>query len=224
MDIWETNKLLLFILFVIPGFICLRTYQSLSPRSASDTKGDLLSVVVYSCLNYAILGGPIYLVISNSLQERHQIWFALFCLLVLLVAPLAWALLFTWFRRTQLAQSLLPHPTARAWDYVFSMRKPYWVIVTLTNGTRFAGKYASNSFASSDPASEQIYLEETWMLNDDGGFERPRSGTGGVLVVSKDIAGLEFFNVHLGGNDEREKETDSKRRLPTGEEGISAEP
>ena len=38
--------------------------------------------------------------------------------------------------------------------------------VILKDGTLIAGKYAGNSFASSAPADEQLYLEETWILND----------------------------------------------------------
>ncbi|EHQ4639005.1 hypothetical protein U9F30_002746 [Salmonella enterica] len=66
-------------------------------------------------------------------------------------------------------------------------------MVTLKDGKKIAGKYGANSFASSAPEPEQIYLEEHWVLNDDGGLERPRVSTLGILILSKDIEHLEFF-------------------------------
>ncbi|OOL22306.1 hypothetical protein BXQ27_23310, partial [Klebsiella aerogenes] len=63
----------------------------------------------------------------------------------------------------------------------------------LKDGKKIAGKYGANSFASSAPEPEQIYLEEHWVLSNDGGLERPRVSTLGILILSKDIEHLEFF-------------------------------
>ena len=97
----------------------------------------------------------------------------------------------------------MPHPTKRPWDYVFAQRKPYWAIVTLKDGTKIAGRYDSCSFASSAPAGEQIYLEENWVINADGGFERPREDTAGILVLSSEIVSVEFFKLNQGENNVR---------------------
>jgi hypothetical protein len=87
-----------------------------------------------------------------------------------------------------------PHPTAKPWDFVFSQRKSYWLKVVLNDGTTIAGRYGPKSFASSAPAEEQIYLEESWLLNDKGGFMREKNNTEGVIVLSKEIAYIEFRN------------------------------
>nr|WP_215889753.1 DUF6338 family protein [Acidithiobacillus ferrooxidans] len=118
-----------------------------------------------------------------------------FFVLVLLVAPIAWAFLYKRLRTTSWAQKAIPHPTEKPWDYVFGQSKPYWVIVTLKDGTRLGGLYDTESFASSAPAPEQIYLQETWILNDDGGFERAKTNTAGIIILSSDITAVEFFNV-----------------------------
>jgi hypothetical protein len=90
---------------------------------------------------------------------------------------------------------VLPHPTQKPWDYVFGKRKPYWVIVTLKNGKRIGGRFDSSSFASSSPAIEQIYLEKSWILNNEGGFERQKTNTAGVLIMASDIMTIEFFKL-----------------------------
>ncbi len=90
-------------------------------------------------------------------------------------------------------QKNAPHPTQSPWDYVFSQRKSYWVIVTLKDGVQIAGLYSSNSFASSAPSPEQIYLEQSWKLNDSEGFEREHNQTDGVIIISSEISHIELF-------------------------------
>ncbi len=90
-------------------------------------------------------------------------------------------------------QKNAPHPTLRAWDYVFGKRKEYFVIVTLVDGREIAGEYSTESFTSSYPEEPQIYLEKTWKLDENGDFEREINQTSGILVLSKDIQSIEFF-------------------------------
>jgi hypothetical protein len=97
-------------------------------------------------------------------------------------------------RTSQVFQNSAPHPTQKPWDYVFGQRKPYWVIVTLKDGSKIAGSYDSNSFSSSAPAEEQLYLEETWVLNADGGFDRPRDSTKGIIILSGEMVSIELFS------------------------------
>lgn len=95
-------------------------------------------------------------------------------------------------RTRKIFQKIAPHPTQKPWDFVFSKREPYWVKVTLKDGTKIAGRYSGDSFASSAPAQEQIYLEETWLLNEKSGFDRPKKRTAGVIILSSDISYVEL--------------------------------
>lgn len=193
MDIWEADKLVLFIAFVVPGFISLKTYALLQPTDVKDTSQQLVDAVAYSCINYALMLAPMYAVEQGNLKLLHPEAYVAFYVLVVLVAPMCWAWSFLWLRKTQLFQRSIAHPTGKPWDYVFSRRIPYWVIATLADGRKVAGKYDQRSFASSAPAPEQIYLEEAWVLSDGGGFERPRVGTAGIIILAKEIVTLELF-------------------------------
>lgn len=195
MDIWNADKLLLFIAFVIPGFVSLKTYDLLFPGAPKETDKRLIDAVAYSSINYALLLWPIYEIETHSVREHHPTAYVLFYVFVLLFAPVFWAFALKLLRTTDWVQRSMPHPTAKPWDYVFSLRKPYWIIVTLKDGKRIAGRYDTASFASSSPAPEQLYLEEHWVLNDDGGFERPRTGTEGILILSAEILSVEFFKL-----------------------------
>lgn len=208
MDIWETNKLILFIAFVIPGFISIKTYSLLFPGAPRSSSDQLIDAVAYSCFNYAVMLWPIYLVESKNIRDTDPSFYVGFYVAVLLIVPISLALFLRFIRQLSIVQRLVPHPTARPWDYVFGQRRSYWVIVTMKDGKQIAGKYCRNSFTSSAPAPEQIYLEENWVLNEDGGLERMRSDSAGILILSSEILTIEFFNMTEGVLDERQENSE----------------
>lgn len=221
MDIWGASELAMFVAFVIPGFISLKTYEALSPGIAKDSSQQVIDAVAYSCVNYGLLAVPVALVESSACKTSHPSLYLAFWAFVLLVAPITWACAFWKLRHLQFVQKTLPHPVGKPWDYVFSQRKPYWVILTLKGDRQVAGRYDSDSFASSSPQSEQIYLQEAWVLNGDGGFERPRDGTAGVIVLGSEIVTLELFDLTKRKPNERQEAP--ARGIPTpGEEGLPA--
>jgi hypothetical protein len=193
MDIWDTNKLLIFILFVIPGFFSIKVYGLLYPSQTKKFADQLIDAIAYSSMNYAFWIMPIYYFIKNKYYEQNFLLLWLIVVLVLFVSPIIWVFIWKKLRETNYVQKNMPHPIEKPWDYVFSQNLSYWIIVTLKDGTQLAGKYADESFTSSSPSSEQIYLEESWKLNKDGGFKRMHSESNGVLIVTSEISYLEFF-------------------------------
>ncbi len=193
MNIWEVDKLLLFIMFVIPGFISIKTYELLIPKEITDSSKQIIDAITYSCLNFSILIWFIIDVEASSLADAHPGLYKFFYFSVLFLFPVFWVLIWMWVRKLDFFQKNAPHPTAKPWDFVFSQRHWYWVIVTFKSGEKIAGKYAGRSFASSNPSKEQIYLEETWKLNEDGGFDRPRTNTAGIIILADEILTIELF-------------------------------
>lgn len=78
MDIFEEGKLILFIAFVVPGFIAIKAYELLSPSKQSDSSKQIIDAVSYSCLNYAILLWPIYLMEISGAKTAHPHLYILF--------------------------------------------------------------------------------------------------------------------------------------------------
>jgi len=53
MDIWNADKLALFIVFFVPGFISMKVYDLLVPGETRDASKSLLDAISYStCLLY----------------------------------------------------------------------------------------------------------------------------------------------------------------------------
>lgn len=195
MDIWEANKLTLFIAFVIPGFVSLKTYEILFLSTPKSTTNQIIDAIAYSCLNYAILSPAIYYAYLQKIGSSHPIWFGLFCIISLFLAPMAWVCILREIRQSNQLKQWLPHPTERAWDFVFGNRIPYWLVITMKNGKRIGGKYGYKSFSTSGASKEQIYLEESWEINADGGFDHPKETTAGILIISNEIESIELFQL-----------------------------
>lgn len=193
MDIWNVDKLIIFIAFVIPGFISLKVYELIYPGATQDSSKRLIDAVAYSCINYALLFWPIQFVEKKLNSTEYPNSYAIFYFFVLFIAPIVWVIIWRFLRTRKVFQKFAPHPIQKPWDFVFSKREPYWVKVILKDGTKIAGKYSGNSATSTAPAEEQIYLEETWLLNDKFGFDRPKKRSAGVLVLSKDISYVELL-------------------------------
>ena len=192
MDIWNADRLFLFILFVIPGFISIKTFDLLFPGIQKESSKQIIDAVTYSSLNYALLSWPIMVIEGSDFRTHHPNFYALFYMVVLFITPIALGLLSYLVRTASYVQRFVAHPTQKPWDYVFSQRKPYWVKVVFKDRSVVGGKYAQNSFTSSAPATEQIYLEESWIINHRGGLERPKNKTAGILIVSSEIAYIEL--------------------------------
>ena len=192
MDIWQIDKFLLFFAFVIPGFISIKTYELIFPGVSRSSSEKMIDAIAYSSINYALLSLPIYGVEKSHLKSDCGFLYYGFYLFVLFVAPVLWALVWKYLRTREFFQKNAPHPTGKPWDFVFSQRKPFWVKVTLKNGKIIGGLYAENSFTSSAPSEEQIYLEETWVLNENGGFERAKNNTAGVIILASEISHVEL--------------------------------
>lgn len=218
MDIWSADKLIVFIGFVVPGFVSLKTYALLSPSGSRHAATEIVDAVSFSSINYALLSWPILSIHAHDVGATAPTVFAIFWVFVLLIAPMAWACLFFKLRHTQFFQKSLPHPTAKPWDYLFAQRKPYWVIVTLKDGKKIGGRYDSKSFASSNPAPEQLYLEQAWQLSEAGGLERPRTDSAGILVLSAEIESVELFHITVGASSEQKP---IEHTVSPGTEGLA---
>lgn len=191
-DLLDMNKLLLFIVFIIPGFISIKVYSLLVPSIEKDSSKLVIDAITYSCINYASFSWAILLMEYYLNYSDHPIWNSFFYLILLFITPVLLPWILVNIRKRDFIQKNMPHPTKTPWDFVFAQRDSYWAIITLKNGKKFAGKYSTSSFTSSYPEKEQIYLEESWIMNSDGGFDRSRINSKGIIILSE-IESIELF-------------------------------
>jgi hypothetical protein len=182
----------LFLVFFLPGFVSLKVYDALTPSERRDFSKSIYEVIAYSTLNNALLYPLVVWLWTRNVQVPSlAVW--LCGALVLVVFPSLWPFLWLGILKSKLFSRYFVHPLQKPWDFIFSQRKPYWVIVHSKNLGRVAGVYGDRSFASSNPAPPQIYLEEVWQLDDAGKFVRAVDQSEGILIPESEILAIEFF-------------------------------
>lgn len=193
MDIWQIDKLVLFLIFFIPGFISIKVYDLLVPSERRDFSKALFDAIGYSCLNFAALFWLIILIHSGDFYVRHKTLYLMVLFFIVFVSPALWSFLFvrflSWRPFSKCGVNLIQKP----WDFVFRSDESSWVIVHLADGRKLGGRFDTDSFASSYPSEEQIYLEEVWELDENGRFLKPIERSKGVIILGKEILAVEFF-------------------------------
>lgn len=193
MDIWQTDKLVLFLIFFIPGFISVKIYDLLVPSAERDFSKSLFEVIGYSCLNFAALSWLIILIHSGNFHNEHKIQYFMLLFCIIFIVPVLWPFAFLKLSSCKIIAKHILHPIRKPWDYVFGKKESSWIIVHLKDGRRIGGKFDTSSFASSYPAEEQIYLEEVWHLNEKGEFIKPIERSKGIIILGGEVLSVEFF-------------------------------
>lgn len=186
--------------FLVPGFVCHTVLSSLVPRQQSDSNLSFLRFLTLSSINYALWAWLIYLVFSGGWNESHPEWTAAMWAWVILVSPALLGLLWGklsergWARGILLRLGFNPlHAAPTAWDYKFhSQSEPVWIVVTLTDGSTVRGRFGNRSFASSDSADRDIYIEEVYRF-EKGSPWIPALRSDGILVRGSFIRNIEFL-------------------------------
>ncbi len=193
MNIWNINSLLLFLIFFIPGFISITIYDLLVPTKRRDYSKAWFEAVAYSSIHYAALSWLIIIIQSPNFIANHKVIYIILVLLIMFILPAFWPIVFYHLHRFRPFLKFMRHPCPTSWDYIFSKKESFWIIVHLKDGRKIGGIYDTESFASSYPNEEQIYLEEAWEINNEGIFIKPIKRSKGILIFGKDILALEFF-------------------------------
>jgi hypothetical protein len=193
------GSVLLLIAFVIPGFVFHRLIGFSIPTRPRETSYLVLDSLAVSCVNYALLSPLVWLLVRPGFASNHPISAAAGCLVVLFISPLLLAFVATrhidsprarWLRRAL----RIIHPVPKAWDYFFRQGRICWILATLRDGRVVAGLYSTNSFASSYPDEEDLYLETLCKLSPDGEIIGVIPESQGAILRMSDVLLLEFYN------------------------------
>jgi hypothetical protein len=75
------------------------------------------------------------------------------------------------------------------WDWLFTAdRVPEsgFMIIDFADGARVAGAFAQDSMALTSPEAHGLFLEQEWLLNEQGDIEAELPGSGGLLLPRAD--------------------------------------
>lgn len=197
--------LVIVIFFVIPGFV----WQKILTQAVVTTKRDFSEVVLgaisLSCIVHALFSWILFLEYQRGwlTEPRTQALFALTLFLILFMAPAILGFVSSWLIESKVVRKLhglwgLRSPIPKAWDFYFRQGRPCWVLVTFKDGVRVGGVFGPNSFASSYPDEEDLYLETVWKVDAKGRFLEPVKDSLGALVRHTDVKLVEFWALRKG--------------------------
>ena len=193
MDIWEPDKIILFLTLFMPGFISIKVYGLIVASKPRDFTSSVLEAIGYSVLNFAVLSWLIFLITSHNFEELNPTLYSLCIILIFFIFPIIWPLLFIWISKFNLFKRYILSPINMPWDDVFNRRKSYWVIIHLKDGRMVGGKYGKLSRASAYPNQRQIFLENLWELDEKNAFSKKVERSRGAIFFEDDISIIEFF-------------------------------
>lgn len=209
--------------FVVPGLIVVFVRAQFLTGRTPPHSAALLNYLTLSIVYYALVLPLLDYVLSIEQPSYGKAiaWFGF-----VFVGPAIFGLVlglnaqFGFLRRVLSRCGINPvHVMPTAWDWKFSNMEPQWVLVTLKDGTRFAGCCSKNSFMSSDPAERDMYIQWLYDIGEDNHWHS--RGDNGVLVAAGEIKTIEFWPITpQGDHSEQERHTAD---VEQSREGVSTQ-
>jgi hypothetical protein len=195
MSLISADNLQVFLILVFPGFLSLRIYGLFIKTRKPDTTSQIVDAVAFSVVNLAVYVGGSFALELIGLNGRIgvQLLFV-FCLLVspVLLGYCAFQL----HTSRALAKLGLIHPTPGSWDYFFGQRKPCMALFHLKSGRMVGGFYGYDSFASSFPHDEDVFIEKVCTVDQSSGqYTGFIQNSGGILIKRSDCEVIEFHTL-----------------------------
>ena len=119
MNIWNTDKLILFIIVFFPGFVSLKVYDLFVPGYRRDLSKSFFDVIAYSVINFALALPLIYWIHSQGILYDHG-WVAVMALIfVMIIVPTVSPFLILKIFSLPVVARFILHPIPKPWDYFF---------------------------------------------------------------------------------------------------------
>ena len=198
-DIFETVGVMDFVILIMPGFISIKVWNLIIPSKSRALKDSFLDALAYSLLNFAMLFWLMLII-----RRTDWTWLRVMLYGVLMgVGPVLWPILLK-VVATRKFQRIIINPIPRAWDYFFGLRENCFMLIHLKDGSLVGGLSYGKSFASSYPASEDIYIEQVWEISEQGKFLEKIPQSIGMLVTRDSIEYIEMYSFNKEEGDKSE--------------------
>ena len=209
LELLDFDRLEEILILIIPGFVSLKVWTLINPTARLKMADYLLDIIAFSTLNFVALSWLLLLVEKSS--SVPQLVRVVVTIAVFVVFPAAWPVLLRAILSSELLSGRIINPVPLAWDHFFGKGKHCFVLVHLKNGNVLGGLYTGESFASSYPEPQEIFLSEVWRVDESGRFQHKIEETKGVLVNHEVIEYLEFYNTEGASSEEPRGRPNTKR-------------
>ena len=220
------QKVAFALLFLAPGAIATWVRAQFLTGRVPPPSSAALTLLILSTLYLALvlpIAAPLLAPFGQSTVVYFW-WYYAGWFGIVFVGPVLFGMLLGWIARKRPHEKLLArfginpvHATPTAWDYAFGLGREAWILVTLKDGTRFAGWYSASSFSSSDPNERDVYIDPAYALGaNDEWIPRPGAS---LLIGAGEVQTINFWDPNRSTTNERTEgttpaATNGNARLP----------
>jgi len=178
---------------ISPGLIILSVRAQFITGRRPPYSEALLYYFVVSVIYYAVTVPFIDLTRGGGDASRTIGWIAIVAIFPAIVGVILGAnIQKEWLWRFMRWSGLnTVHAVPTAWDWKLGNSGEAWVLVTFKDESKCAGFWGEQSFASSDPAERDIYLQ--WLYDIDESNQWRSRGDTGVWIASNEVKTIEFW-------------------------------
>jgi hypothetical protein len=195
MDFLTNTSIGLFIIIVAPGFLSLKIWGLIHPTRHTSLADSLYEAIFYGVLNYFL----IVQWLPKLLAKINSVFEIIAYIISLVIVPLLLPLLWKNILSLKFIKQKTINSVPKAWDFFFAKHLPCFMLIHLKNGQMIGGLYSDKSSASTYPESEDLYLEQVWVVDSEGRFYEPVEGTMGLLVNNGVIDYIEIYKPKVEG-------------------------
>jgi hypothetical protein len=215
------QTLILTLSFVVPGFIIHSIFSMCRPRRTEIKELLYLRFLAFSVLNLIVCIWPIRYVIVNNYVSLHPLRSVGIFFVIAFISPLILGVIIAkldstdWMSKLLRRLKLYPmHATPNSWDYKFGKicaRGDAWVLVRMTSGKVVGGYFGPHSFASTDVAERDLYLQSVWEVNSESGEWTRKELTDGIWIKASEILSVEFKHASDPQENDNGRQEDSEQ-------------
>lgn len=197
--------------FLTPGLIIVYIRSQFITGRIPKPNEQVFTYLALSGLNYGLFSWLIYGVVYSEWFKSHPWASALAWFFFIFLAPAFIGIFFAYSVQRdwagQIFRKIGLHPVnvwPTSWDRKFCYQRAHcFLTVTLKDGTTVSGYYGGDSFASSEPAERDIFIEQIYDMEEKGQWKERAAGHG-ILIMHSEIRCVEF---HPSGesSDDREE-------------------
>lgn len=205
----DLNNIYMLVLWIIPGFISIKVWSMV----VATTKKKASEIVI-ECVIASFFNSIIYTIFAKYVFSSNVVMQTIWFILGIFIVPIIWPFILKMILNINWISNLIINPVPKGWDKIFSSGERFFVIIHMKDGKRIGGFYGENSYVSSYPEAQDIYIESAWKLkkkdsdnstddsnNDNvkeeciGSFECEIEGSRGLWISKDDFTFIEFFEV-----------------------------
>lgn len=194
LDIKSISDIVFGLSLLVPGLVIVFVREQFVTGRASTNPQAFLRYIAISAVYYLLVLFSIDEIgIEGSILSKPLAW-----LVVILFIPAVLGALLGYWAQKQCASRLagllnvyMVQAAPTAWDWKFAGAEEQWVLVTLKDGSQYAGFLGADSFVSSDLNEQDIYIEKVYNLGERNVWID--CGSKGVLIGADQVKSIEFW-------------------------------